>query len=92
MTEQRVRVVQVSLPENVWGRLASIADDRGTTVAEVIAETMTRLVPQPRTVDAVVPLVLAGLPDKEIARRLDLTNLAVQTRRRAAGLPANRLH
>lgn len=83
------RTVQVALPDPVWGRLASRADDSGVTVADLISTAVAALVP-PTSVDPVVTLTRSGLSDKEIAAQLVLTNAQVKTRRLAAGIPANR--
>lgn len=39
------RTVPVTLPEEVWGRLASLADRRGVRVADLIAEAIEGMVP-----------------------------------------------
>lgn len=41
---RRPRTVPVTMPESVWGRLASIADNNDSTVAEVIADALQQVV------------------------------------------------
>ncbi len=83
------RRVVFEVPEPVWGRLASRADDLGVKVADLLSGAVTNLVPGDET-DRVVRLARLGLSDKEIARAMELTNAQVARRRRLGGVPANR--
>lgn len=56
MTERLV-TRSLTMPERVWGRLASIADERGTTIDEVIAAGIFEVVPD------LVPPVRRPYPD-----------------------------
>lgn len=92
-TQMRTR--QVMIPERVWGRLASIADDRGTTVEDLlvhaidsIAEPKTRL-EQRSTRERVVALVLDGHADASIAEELHIYVQRVAEIRRSAKLRPN---
>lgn len=60
------KTVPVTLPEPVWGRLASIADRRGVTVADLIADAVQALVSAPaHDVRAhLVPVVVPEVHDR----------------------------
>lgn len=97
MAEHRspIRTRQITIPEHVWGRLASIADDRGTTIEELlvhaiesIAEPKTHL-EQRTTRERVVAMVLDGHADASIAAELHIFVQRVAEIRRKAKLPAN---
>ncbi len=83
------KTVSITMPDRVWGRLASRADDMGVRVAELLTMAIQNLAPEPET-DRVAVLASSGLSDKEIARAMSLTNEQVARRRRRAGIPANR--
>ncbi len=60
------KTVPVTLPEPVWGRLASIADRRGVTVADLLAGAVRALVSAPaHDVRAhLVPVVVPEVHDR----------------------------
>ncbi|MBN6777411.1 hypothetical protein JRG19_02450 [Pseudoclavibacter alba] len=91
--------VTVRLPERVWGRLATVAENEGTTVPELIADAikgrvaplMEQSAPASKVTKArVVELVAAGIDDGAISRDLNLTRRQVAEIRRRAGLRANK--
>ena len=87
--------VTVNLPDPVWGRLASAAENRGITVAEVIAkaiaeETRPRLActEQLNRRQIIIALAASGHSNKHIANATgELLNF-VQHVTREAGYPA----
>lgn len=80
----------VTMPDDVWGRLATIADDRNTTIAELLVAAVMEIT-EPRTRgERVVQLVRAGLTDAQIAERTGELKSYVGDVRRAAKLPPNR--
>lgn len=91
MTQPRA----VWVPEDVWGRLASVADDRGTTIEallvlaiESIAEPKMRR-DQHATRKRVVDMVLAGHADAAIAEEMGIYVQRVAEIRRSAKLQPN---
>lgn len=90
--------VVVALPEPVWGRLASIADARGVSVADVIGKAIAaEMKPRPllhsvsfKRRQVVVSLVEAGHTDRFIAEATGELVQYVRDARRDAGLPANK--
>ncbi|GAA3730356.1 hypothetical protein GCM10022239_03690 [Leifsonia bigeumensis] len=70
-----LRTVPVTLPEPVWGRLASIADRRGVKVADLIADAVQAVVSAPNhDVRAhLVPVMLPPVEDRlaELNRELN---------------------
>ena len=83
-------VKQVTVPERVWGRLASEADNRGVTVEDVLVEAINHVIrPQDRR-EQIVVLALAGWTDRDIAERTGEVVGFVATVRRQAGIPANK--
>jgi hypothetical protein len=95
-------IVKLELPQKVWGRLASIADNKGSTVALVLAEAIdtllavtapddgNRVFKDVIPTDPVIRAYQMGMSDGQIARALGMTNRAVSVRRRQFGLPARR--
>ena len=85
------RTVPVYLPEHVWGRLASLADDRGVTVADLIADGIKQNLEVPLTIDQrIIRWNRAGVPDPVIAHRMDRTVDWVRRCRRRLNLPHRR--
>lgn len=80
--------ITFELPDRVWGRLVSVAEDRGTTAAALVSASVTELVKDRRT--TVEALVHAGLCDADIGARLGMTTTSVASMRRRLGLQANR--
>lgn len=80
--------VTFDIPDQVWARLATVADSRGVKVRDVLAGMIgdeTRETP----VESVVRLHQAGKSTPEIARELGMTNASVAGRLRRNGLKAN---
>ena len=81
--------VTMKFPKHVWGRLATIADDRGVNVPQVIAGAVAgELKPRDRR-EWVLTLVRNGYPDRIVADITGELKQYVSTTRRRAGLPAN---
>lgn len=90
--------VTFEIPDQIWGRLASIADDGDTDVptlmtlaaARIVNRDAARVLRAAKRHERVLRGVRAGLTDAEIALRTgDLKNYVADVRR-GAGLPANR--
>lgn len=82
--------VTLTLPTDVWGRLASAAEDRGVTVQDIIVAALRPLL-APQTVQArVVGLARAGVPDQRICEETGMDRAFVARTRRSAGIPANK--
>lgn len=80
----------VIVPANIWGRIATIAEDRGVTVEEILVTAIKEITAPRNRQERVLQLVRAGLTDARIAERTgELKNYVAAVRRRA-GLPANR--
>jgi hypothetical protein len=83
---------QVEIPDDAFWKVAEIAERFEMKVPEYAAEAVITAAAG-KTLHETDPVVAAwrvGDTDAEIARRLDMTNAAVATRRRSYGLPANR--
>lgn len=82
--------VSVTIPMRVWGRLATEAEHRGVTIADVLVNAINQVIrPQGRR-EAVVAACRSGFTDREIAEQTGETRSYVQSVRRAVGLVANR--
>jgi uncharacterized protein YerC len=82
--------LMMRFPPNVWGRLATIADDRGTNIADIITTAViNELRPRDRR-SWVLQLVRQGYSDRAIAETTGELKSYVGDVRRAAKLPANR--
>jgi hypothetical protein len=82
--------LMMRFPPNVWGRLATIADDRGTNIADIITTAVINEL-RPRDRRAwVIQLVRDGYPDRAIAETTGELRAYVGEVRRKAGLPPNR--
>ena len=87
------KTVPVYLPEHVWGRLASMADDRGMSIADLIADGIKQNLQVPLTIDQrIIRWNQAGVPDTVIAHRLDVTVDWVRRCRKRLNLPHRRFH
>ena len=87
------RDVQFRLPDDVWWQLASRADELGIQVPEYMVRIIREQVVSPRgeqVTESVIRLHHAGLTIPLIARRLGMTNSAVQGRLYKAGLRGNK--
>lgn len=83
--------VEITLPSQVWGRLASLAEERNTDVGGLIADSIRATIDHPRGNTArIEQAVRNGWADGDIAVVLGMTRAAVAQLRRRAGLPANR--
>jgi hypothetical protein len=83
--------VTVDIPDRDYWRIATVAEQRGIRVGEIVsaaAASIANVAVKP--CDVVKGLVLAGFPDGEISKRTGMTVLAIATHRRALGLPPNR--
>ncbi len=79
----------IHVPEPVWGRLASLADDRGVQIEDLLTAAIISIT-QPQTVrEQILQMVRAGLPDAVIADHIGYTLSQVAVVRRSAKLPAN---
>lgn len=82
----------VDIPEEAFWKVAARAEVFDMKVPEYAAELVVAAAGS-RSIPDSDPLVRAwrlGETDRDIARRLNMTNLAVADRRRLYGLPANR--
>ncbi|HIF05976.1 MAG TPA: hypothetical protein EYQ64_03215 [Gemmatimonadetes bacterium] len=82
--------VQVTVPVNVWGRLASEADTRGVTVEDILVAAINHVIrPQGRR-EMILAFVRAGFTDAQVAAHTgELVGFVAQVRR-DAGLKAVR--
>jgi DNA-binding NarL/FixJ family response regulator len=83
---------QVEIPDDAFWKVAARAETFDMKVPEYAAELVisaagSRAIPES---DPLVVLWRSGESDRAIARRLNMTNSSVATRRRHYGLPANR--
>jgi len=88
-----VRVV-LNLPDPLWARLATIADEQDTRIPDLLQAAVagvvsSRIPPGEARREMVARLVRAGLTDGQIADRLRLTRGWVAQTRREAGLRPN---
>jgi DNA-binding NarL/FixJ family response regulator len=85
--------VQFELPDDVWWRFTQRAEEAGYQAREYFAHLISTEVVTPRSeqiTESVLRLHHAGLTVPMIARRLNMTNSAVQTRLYSNGLRANK--
>lgn len=80
----------VILPERVWGRLASAADHRGVTVADLLTVAVEGLIRTNRTDprERLLSEIRSGVPDPVVAHRMGIPLEAVRQERRAMGMSA----
>jgi len=83
---------QVEISDDLFWKIAARAETFDQRVPEYAADLLIAAahVRSPVDSDPVLRLWRGGLTDAQIARHLNLTNLAVSSRRRRFGLPANR--
>lgn len=80
----------VQLHPRVWGLLATVADDRGTTIEDLLTAAIgTVLQPRDRR-ERVLLALRAGLPDQVVAERTGELKNYVSNVRRQAGVPRAR--
>lgn len=77
--------VAVRFPARTWARLATVADERGVKIPDLLAAAVAELV-RPTRQDWVVLLARAGLSDREIASRTGETKAYVARTRLKAGI------
>lgn len=82
--------VEVLLPLTTVQALTEVAAGRGMTASQWLATQARHVTLGVEQRDTVVRLHAHGFTDAEIARRLNMTNSQVATRRRRYGLAANR--
>lgn len=82
--------IPVYLPEPIWGRMATIADDRGVTVEDLLTTAVMQIIAPATVEERIVELVRAGFPDRVISTRTGEVVGRVATIRRRAGLAPNR--
>ena len=85
------QTAKIEVPLRVWGRLASEADNRGISIADLLVEAV-RGLDRPRLSRsaAVVALARQGFTDREIAEKTGETINYIKTARYKVGLQANR--
>jgi len=84
-------IVTVDIPERLWARVCDVADQRDVRVDRFLTWVITSAFNvQGDENERIISRVIRGLPDKQIARELNLTNLHVAEVRRRAGFKANR--
>ena len=79
----------IGLPDDVWGRLASEADERGCTTADLLRVAILGLIQPGNSTDRVLQMVRAGFVDAEISLSVGLSKDRVGQIRRDAGLTRN---
>lgn len=85
-----METMNVTVPVNVWGRLASEADTRGVTVEDILVAAINHVIrPQGRR-EMILAFVRAGFTDAEVAAQTGELVGFVASVRRSAGLRANR--
>ncbi len=84
------KTIPVLLPEVVWGKLATVADDRGVSVEDILTSAVMQLIAPSTVEERIVQFARAGYPDAVIADRTGQLVARVGEVRRAAGVPANR--
>ena len=82
--------IPVYLPEPIWGRIATIADDRGVSVEDLLTTAVMQIISPGTVEERIVDLVRAGFPDKVIASRTGEVVGRVANIRRNAGLAPNK--
>ena len=86
-------IIEYSVPDRDWWQVASVCEQRGTTVTALLDAAFADVLRAVWTPDlAIATYVRAGFPDAEIARRTGMTVNVVADRRRTLKLPANRRH
>lgn len=82
----------VDVPDEVFWKIAARAEHYDQRVPDYTVDLLitAAAVDVPSETDPILRLWRGGFTDKQIAARLNLTNLTVAGRRRRFGLPANR--
>lgn len=79
----------ITIPTPVWGRLATEADLRGVSIADLLVATVQHLVKPPTTeAERIVFLARSGFTDRQICEQLGVTREKVSRVRLKAGVPA----
>lgn len=81
--------VTVNVPDHEWWHLSELAEQRGVRVADLIMIGIKRA-PEVTQDDLIKAMVNAGLPDADIAAKLNILVYRVAERRRWMGLKPNR--
>lgn len=82
--------VKLTIPDHVWGKLATHADANQVKVADLITDAITGIIaPAAETQKTVADLVIEGYPDPVIAHMRGRSIESVRFERRQAGLKAN---
>ena len=83
-------IAHVEVPSHELFRLVAAAERRGMTLPEFLLNSGRAVAGVGASgPDSIETLTRLGLTDRDIARRLGLTNATVATRRRRLGIPAN---
>lgn len=82
----------VILPDTIWGRIISVAEDRGVTVEDILVAAVRQIIDPATVEERIIDLVRAGWPDKVIAGKTGELVNHVAAVRRSAGLPPNKFH
>ncbi len=91
MNQQAPGSVPVYFPAKLWARLATVADERGVKIPDLIEASISSIATTVSFEATVEAHVKAGLPDSAIARETgELLHRVARTRRRL-GLEANRM-
>lgn len=84
-------IVSIDIPDRTWERICDVADQRDARVDKFltyVVEAAFQVKGEER--DRIISRVVRGLPDKQIAAELNLTNMRVAEVRRSAGFKANK--
>jgi hypothetical protein len=82
--------VTLTISTNVWGRLATVADERGVTVQELIVTALRPIITPDTLETRVASYARAGLTDTQICELTGRDRAYVARTRRAAGIRANK--
>lgn len=80
----------VTLPDQIWGRLATVAADRGVKIEDLLVAAVREVVKPRSRRERVLAYVRAGYTDAGAAEATGELKSYVGDVRRAAGLPPNR--
>lgn len=86
----RSNEVAITVPMSVWGRLASEADLRGSTVADVLVVAIQNTIRRSHRDALILGLLLQGHTDQVITTLTAESPGHVREVRKAAGIKANR--
>ena len=82
--------ITVDIPDNEWALLVARAEAHDLKVRDLIRAAIDDVMPHRLPLrDHVLLLVKAGMSDKAVGMRLNLTNAQVARIRKTAGVPAN---